>query len=208
MVWFGLVCFLYFTDIQDHPGPLALRNLTIVAKTLQRIANMVPTTPQEGELGQVEAFIEEQKPKMQAFLDKLCEPDVSLAIFDPAAVDLANELSNLQDALDKQLDNIVGVMLNKEHARASRNAERLLEILDEMNDRKIEKKRLPVFVKNKTTGERKLAPAYAQVQHDRAAALEERQKQISLLQSQVSPREPENVAPPSPVLKLVRYSLY
>jgi hypothetical protein len=173
----------------DHPAQLALRNLTTIAKIMQRIANMVPTTQQEGELGQVEAFIEEQKIKMQVFLDKICIPDVSLAIFDPAAVDLANELSNLQDSLDKQLDNIIYVMETKSDERLSKNALRLLEILDDMNDKKIEKKRLPVFVKNKSTGDKKLGPTYIEVQKEKEKARiesEEKARKMAELQAQAS----------------------
>lgn len=56
----------------DHPEAKAAKNLTIVAKTVQRIANMAPTTPGgEGPLADLEAYIEEQKPKMRDFIDKV-----------------------------------------------------------------------------------------------------------------------------------------
>jgi hypothetical protein len=119
----------------DHPSPIPLKNLTVVAKTLQRIANMAPTTlTLEGCLGELEKFVENEKENMRSFLNKISTPNDSLYVFDPAAVDLQHELSNLQESLEKQLDSIVAAYSESSNPRVAASATQLLMVLEQMND--------------------------------------------------------------------------
>jgi len=60
--------------IEEHPGPEASRNLTIVAKTLQNIANLVAFGQKEPFMEPVNEYVHSMFENMKEYLDRLCIP--------------------------------------------------------------------------------------------------------------------------------------
>jgi hypothetical protein len=58
----------------EHPPMAIARDLTLIAKTLQNLANLVPFGKKEPYMADVNKFIEDNMPSMRDFIDKLCSP--------------------------------------------------------------------------------------------------------------------------------------
>jgi hypothetical protein len=58
----------------EHPPTAIARDLTLIAKTLQNLANLVPFGKKEPYMADANPFIESNMPAMRAFIDKLCSP--------------------------------------------------------------------------------------------------------------------------------------
>jgi hypothetical protein len=137
----------------DHPTPKVASNLTSIGKVVQRIANMSPIDFAAKEyLREREFYIEKQKRPMQVFLDTLCKSTSALD-FDPAAVDLQQELSFVQAHLESHLDAII-ISLNDPSMATARAASRLLICLDSMASKAV-KPRKPTMIQIGTDGEQK-----------------------------------------------------
>jgi hypothetical protein len=63
-----------FNLANDHPPENVARDLTLIAKTIQNLANLVPFGQKEPYMEGVNAFITEYSPQMKVFLDTLCSP--------------------------------------------------------------------------------------------------------------------------------------
>lgn len=115
----------------DHPSPKVAANLTSMGRIIQRIANMSPMDfGAKDFLREREFYIEKQKRPMQVFIDTLCQTSTSLD-FDPAAVDLQQELSYIQGHLESNIALIIPA-LGSEAQATTRSAQRLLVCLDSM----------------------------------------------------------------------------
>lgn len=121
-----------FDLVPDHPPPKVAANLTSLGRIVQRIANMSPMDiAAKDVLREREFYIEKQKRPMQVFIDSLCQRPTSLD-FDPAAVDLQQELSCLQAHLEGHLQLIINC-LNDVNSGTVQAASRLLVALDAMS---------------------------------------------------------------------------
>jgi len=137
----------------DHPSPKVAANLTAIGRIVQRIANMSPMDFAAKEyLREREFYIEKQKRPMQVFIDTLCQMATSLD-FDPAAVDLQQELSYIQGHLESNLALIIPTLASESQA-SSRSAQRLLVCLDTMAAKSV-KPRKATMVNNGTAEEPK-----------------------------------------------------
>lgn len=58
----------------EHPPTAIARDLTLIAKTLQNLANLVPFGKKEPYMADVNPFIDQHMTQMRAFIDKLCSP--------------------------------------------------------------------------------------------------------------------------------------
>ena len=63
-----------FNLANDHPSENVARDLTLIAKTIQNLANLVPFGQKEPYMEGVNSFITEYTPQMKVFLDTLCSP--------------------------------------------------------------------------------------------------------------------------------------
>lgn len=63
-----------FNLANDHPTENVNRDLTLIAKTIQNLANLVPFGQKEPYMEGVNSFIIEYTPQMKVFLDTLCSP--------------------------------------------------------------------------------------------------------------------------------------
>lgn len=63
-----------FSLAADHPPENIARDLTLIAKTIQNLANLVPFGQKEPYMEGVNSFIADYTPQMKAFLDTLCSP--------------------------------------------------------------------------------------------------------------------------------------
>jgi len=63
-----------FNLANDHPPENVARDLTLIAKTIQNLANLVPFGQKEPYMEGVNHFISEYTPQMKQFLDTLCSP--------------------------------------------------------------------------------------------------------------------------------------
>lgn len=59
-------------DCLDHPTPLVARDLTLIAKTLQNLANMVPFGQKEAFMAPANDWIEKNKNIMKESINTLC----------------------------------------------------------------------------------------------------------------------------------------
>ncbi|KJE90272.1 ras GTPase-activating protein [Capsaspora owczarzaki ATCC 30864] len=103
--------------LTDKPSSVASRNLTLVAKVLQNLANK-PNFQKEPYMLPLSEFTTEYQPKLQQFLFKLCEVD---DFFDALEMDLykaltaketvvnitLNEMYNMHRLLKQHLDELV-----------------------------------------------------------------------------------------------------
>lgn len=117
----------------DHPIGKTATNLKQVAKIIQRIANMGPTNTSTTDpiLHECEMYIEGQKIAMKRFLNQISKPNPNSEFFNPASVDLQQELSHMQEHCEKNIASII--QLYSEGTEISDSAKKLLCILDEMN---------------------------------------------------------------------------
>lgn len=133
-----------FDLASDHPTPKVAANLTAIGRIVQRIANMSPMDfSAKDYLREREFYIEKQKRPMQVFIDTLCTASTSLD-FDPAAVDLQQELSFVQAHLESHLPAIIATLQDPATA-AARAASRLLVSLDSMASKAV-KPRKPSMI--------------------------------------------------------------
>lgn len=121
-----------FDLVPDHPPPKVAANLTSLGRIVQRIANMSPMDISAKDvLREREFYMEKQKRPMQVFIDSLCQRPTSLD-FDPAAVDLQQELSCLQSHLETHLSSIIAC-LKDDNSGTVQASSRLLVALDAMS---------------------------------------------------------------------------
>lgn len=64
-------CLGWSTNYVDHPPPAVGRDLTLVAKILQNLANLVLFGKKETYMEPCNEWLLKQQPKMKAFLDTL-----------------------------------------------------------------------------------------------------------------------------------------
>ena len=63
-----------FNMMPDHPTEEIARTLTLVAKVVQNLANMSEFGAKEPYMTPLNAFLQDQRPRMELFLDTLCKP--------------------------------------------------------------------------------------------------------------------------------------
>lgn len=130
----------------DHPPPKVSANLTSLGRIVQRIANMSPMDiAAKDVLREREFYIEKQKRPMQVFIDSLCQRPTSLD-FDPAAVDLQQELSCLQAHFEGHLSSIIEC-LKDDNSGTVQASSRLLVALDAMSAKAV-RPRKPTMVQD------------------------------------------------------------
>lgn len=137
-----------FDMASDHPPPKVASNLTQIAKILQRIANMGPTSSNSDDpiIDERENFIEMNKQSMKSFLNIISNQKAQTNFFNPASIDLQQELSFMQEHCEKNIDKIMEVMDNP-NEKDCEIARELLCILDTLNDQ-FGKRRPPCLIKN------------------------------------------------------------
>jgi len=64
------LCFFFF--FQDHPDEVAKRSLTLVAKALQNLANLVEFGEKEAYMVFLNTFIIDNKKSLKAYVDSIC----------------------------------------------------------------------------------------------------------------------------------------
>lgn len=136
-----------FDMASDHPPPKVSSNLTQIAKILQRIANMGPTSPNQDDpiIEERENFIEMNKQSMKSFLNIISNQKAQASIFNPASIDLQQELSHMQEHCEKNIDKIIEVM--DPPSKDYETARELLCILDNLNNQ-FGNRRPPCLIKN------------------------------------------------------------
>jgi hypothetical protein len=92
-----------------------------------------------------EFYIEKQKRPMQVFIDTLCK-STFVPDFDPAAVDLQQELAHVQAHCENQIDSILKT-LDSEQVPTARSASKLLVCLDAMASKGV-KPRKPTMLRD------------------------------------------------------------
>lgn len=138
-----------FDIVPDHPPPKVAANLTALGRIVQRIANMSPMDISAKDvLREREFYMEKQKRPMQVFIDSLCQRPTSLD-FDPAAVDLQQELACLQAHLEGNIEAIIGALKSSENAGTVQATTRLLVSLDAMAGKSV-RPRKPTLVRSST----------------------------------------------------------
>lgn len=135
-----------FDLASDHPNTKATDNLKQIAKIIQRIANMSPTQDHSDPVSNdIEKYVELQKQNMKRFLNQVSRTNQNIEFFNPASVDLQQELSFMQEHCEKNIDVIIQAFTD--NSEISENAKQLLCILDKMNETS-EVKRLPALIQN------------------------------------------------------------
>ncbi|KAF9166003.1 hypothetical protein BGX20_000378, partial [Mortierella sp. AD010] len=66
-----------FHIVKDHPEPNAHRTLTLIAKSLQGLANIVTFGTKEGWMTHMNEFITENMESLKNFIDQICTEDTS-----------------------------------------------------------------------------------------------------------------------------------
>ncbi|CAL4100053.1 unnamed protein product [Meganyctiphanes norvegica] len=99
-----------FNIIREYPDERASRNLTLVAKTLQTLANFTKFQGKENYMEFMNDFIESEQDQMRSFLFKISSPtdgqnDVQGTMFE-GEIDLGKQLSIIHILLTEALDNI------------------------------------------------------------------------------------------------------
>ncbi|KAJ7365843.1 Ras GTPase-activating protein 1 [Desmophyllum pertusum] len=83
--------------MSESPSSCAARTLTLVAKCLQNLANLVEFGLKESFMTPVNPFILKNKEKMVAFLDDLANVTQSPPITEQVSSDLSRDLAALHD---------------------------------------------------------------------------------------------------------------
>jgi len=122
-----------FNIMPEEPSPLAKQNLTLVAKIIQKIANIVPA---EGEQKILNEFMMKQQLLVKFFIDAIGTPlEESYKMADAVSdVDLERELSFLVEHLENHL-NLIGdtyISSKKNDLKSLLVLEQFIDILDNM----------------------------------------------------------------------------
>ncbi|CAL4064864.1 unnamed protein product [Meganyctiphanes norvegica] len=98
-----------FNIIQEYPDETASRNLTLIAKTLQTLANFTQFQGKENFMEFMNEFIETEQPNMKTFLSQISSPTVNndqrSMEFD-GDIDLGKQLSILHSLLSETMSKI------------------------------------------------------------------------------------------------------
>lgn len=116
-----------FNLANDHPPENIARDLTLIAKTIQNLANLVPFGQKEPYMEGVNPFIAEYSPQMKAFLDTLCSPPKEAIdeISSKVSLNFGKEMARIHAHLSSSLPTITDNI----HARS--DPPELVSILEE-----------------------------------------------------------------------------
>lgn len=97
-----------FSLAADHPPENIARDLTLIAKTIQNLANLVPFGQKEPYMEGVNSFIADYTPQMKAFLDTLCSPPKEAIdeISSKVALNFGKEVARIHAHLSSSLPTI------------------------------------------------------------------------------------------------------
>ncbi|CAG5129548.1 unnamed protein product, partial [Candidula unifasciata] len=89
-----------FNITQEYPNERASRNLTLIAKTIQTLANFTQFGGKEEFMTFMNTFVEREAPSMKSFLHKISSPDAGNQFLEfDGYIDLGKELSVLHALL-------------------------------------------------------------------------------------------------------------
>jgi hypothetical protein len=121
-----------FSIMPDHPESKVAKTLTLVAKTVQKIASMVPANPPSTDpiLIELDQYVEKQQEKMKKYID-IITTESDNHVFNPASVDMGKEISSLVEYLKDQKEQIVNLSGDKDEVVASM-ATRIQQLVTEL----------------------------------------------------------------------------
>eukprot|EP01130_Rhizamoeba_saxonica_P016518 TRINITY_DN7653_c0_g1_i1.p1 TRINITY_DN7653_c0_g1~~TRINITY_DN7653_c0_g1_i1.p1 ORF type:complete len:819 (-),score=184.87 TRINITY_DN7653_c0_g1_i1:54-2297(-) len=98
-----------FGLLQEHPPADVARDLTLIAKTLQNLANLVGFGKKEPFMEVCNSFIDENLDNMKNFIDALCKPPTEAVDSKPSRpkLNFGREMSRIHYLLKTQFDDIV-----------------------------------------------------------------------------------------------------
>ncbi|KAJ1568352.1 Ras GTPase-activating protein 1 [Cladochytrium tenue] len=107
-----------FGIVADYPAPGAARNLTLVAKIIQNLANLADFGNKEQFMKECNPFIAEQTPRMKAFIDHISTraPPTLKADWTIPVDNVRKDAQAIVDIISKHLDELVATDDANEHA--------------------------------------------------------------------------------------------